>query len=218
MCALYHMDCTLPNFSPRSTWLKASMTSKYLEYNLWNTFCIILHDTGKAPEVQQLAGLQEEEKEGLPKSSCLLCMVAWTGLLPPTYLWTQPPATLCCTFVVISLIGCKKIVLNTGRESKDFVLRFPLQENPEANFRTRFTLEFVLLLLCNKTDHFKYKGFHMQERIRKLHVPQMPRKAARVTCRNWTFPANCGKLCLVMEITGIWEGNPWLWEVSRAGC
>lgn len=47
-------------------WQKASMIPKYLEYNLWNTFCIILHNTSKAPAVQQLAGLQEEEKEGLP--------------------------------------------------------------------------------------------------------------------------------------------------------
>lgn len=47
------------------------MIPKYLEYNLWNTFHIILHDTGKAPAVQQLAGLQEKEKEGLPNpASC----------------------------------------------------------------------------------------------------------------------------------------------------
>lgn len=73
MCAFHHIDAHCQTVHPTPTWQKASMIPKYLENDLLNTFHIILHNTSKAPAVQQLAGLQKQEKEGLPSPASCAC-------------------------------------------------------------------------------------------------------------------------------------------------
>lgn len=134
-------------------------------------------------------------KGGTTQSS-LLCMLAWTGLLPPTFLWAQPPATPCCTFVVISLIGCKKTVLNMDRVSRDFVLRFPLQENLEGSSSGPDSL---WMQLCSKRNHHlpvllkeSTKDFMCKTGSGSLvlHICQERLFSPKITWRIWNFPTD----------------------------
>lgn len=124
LCITYTMHFQVSHHTP--TWQKASMISKNnLGYDLWNTFCITLQITGKAPAVWLLARFQGEfcgrKRRGCPAWS----LVRVSMNRPPyTHISFSPDSSfylllislISLQFVVISLVSKQKIFIGIIKE------------------------------------------------------------------------------------------------------